>query len=82
MTSDTVRRPRLLTQAAKKQLRAERGRLDAERRRWKVTHDAIATRADVDRTYVVHYFAGRRFPRHDVIEPATKALIAERKAAA
>jgi hypothetical protein len=83
VTADTVRRPRVLSQADRDRLLAAREELDKRRRNHKaITHDAIATRAGVSRTYVVHYFAGRRFPRHDVIEPATEALIAEATAAA
>ena len=68
VTAATVTRSRALAQ------------LDLRRRRAKVTHDQIAARAEVHRTYVVHYFAGRRTPKYDVIRPATEALCAAAEA--
>jgi hypothetical protein len=50
-------------------------RLDRRRKRLGITHDAIAARARVDRTLVVHVFAARRKSQNVIT--ATEALCVE-----
>jgi len=56
------------------QLKTKRARLQKRCKRLDVTHDAIAAEAQCSRTYVVHFFAGRRSSR--AIELAIEKLLA------
>jgi hypothetical protein len=50
---------------------------DRERlRSRRITQEQVAARAQVDRTYVCHYLAGRRSPKKDRIQRAIDALCA------
>jgi hypothetical protein len=51
------------------------GRLNSARKRLGITHDMIAARAKCDRTYVVHFFSGRRAPAR--LRVVTEELVAE-----
>ncbi len=57
------------------ELKEKRARLRKRCRRAGVTQEAIAAEAHCTRTYVVHFFAGRRSPR--AVELAIEKLLAK-----
>jgi len=56
-------------------LKAKRARLYRRCQKAHVTHDAVAAEAQCSRSYVVHFFAGRRSSR--AIELAIEKLLAK-----
>lgn len=57
------------------QLKEKRVRLYRRCQKARITHDVIAAEAQCGRTYVVHFFAGRRSSR--AIELAIEKLLAK-----